>query len=46
MRAEIEPGLIYVLLDALKTPHVALLVGMLGIGALFVAYAYAVGKKK
>jgi hypothetical protein len=42
MKMDIDANLIVQLLDALKTPHIAVLFGMLGVlvvfGAIFIAY--------
>ena len=42
MKNEIDPGLIYFVVDALKTPHIAVLVGMLGVAIVF---AFVMAKK-
>ena len=45
VKTEIDLNVIYLLLEALKVPHIALLFGMLGIGIIFVAYATATKNK-
>lgn len=45
MKVEINPELIYSLLEAIKLPHVTVMVGMLGVllvfGLIFIAYVKA-----
>lgn len=45
MKQEIDANLIAQFLDALKTPHIAVMVGMLGVlvifGLIFIAYVKA-----
>lgn len=45
MKMDIDTNLIVQLLDALKTPHIAVLFGMLGVlmvfGTIFIAYIKA-----